>query len=278
MTLYSPQSLDFVRQLSPTSRGGQSVRYNAIVEELPPLAVDLAYYGNMTPACLVVAFSGGYGEDWWAEPIPRTYTAASLPGDVAFVDVRWPAKAWFQAPDGEPAGPHRMAAYVASVMRFLVARYPGAKLSLLGASSGATAALNYAAFYDPERLVSNLVTTSGPLVKIRRMCRLNGIGAVFVDLAFGFAHHGPCADFDMTWIPEWDAADASKSGSIDHEKTKITAIFGTRDWISPGADERVERWLEDKPNSQVVKVPAGHIVHQTDAGMREILKALGGPS
>lgn len=266
--IYAPLGLTMVSSMAGP-RGSSANTYKVHVEGLPTIMVDLAFSAPESPERVIVAMPGGQGRQYWSDQCPSKYTASSLPPGVVFVDMRWHS-CWFDPSPDQNAGPDGMAARVAAVVQFIGAIFPSLPISIIGASAGATAAVSYAAFYDPEHTIRDLVLCGGPLVGITDMCMARDwlkLGSFFVDRSFGGGNK--CRARDRRMIPLWDAADVALSVGIDFEQTNVTHIRGANDQFFFTGGDRVDAWLAGRGTSVILE-GVGHVVQKTDTGVRAI--------
>jgi hypothetical protein len=249
---------------------------------------------------LVVFLSGGGGRDWWAD---EGSTAAFLE-DVrsegfALVQLRWKDE-WLGAPDGERAGPERLACRPATALahihRTIYPRFradapaePGRCGFCVTGTSGGASQLAYAlSFYGLDEIVDAAIPTGGPPhAALDRGCNRDpedqaywyeGASVRTIDASWGFrSGAGPCVTNDATWTEPWQRSSVDLGGSdYVHPRTRVHVIVGERDRVLPHAQDYVARLhAEGSPRVELQIVPnMGHSIAKSDDGLAALLRVL----
>lgn len=250
------------------------------------------------PRGVIVLFSGGDGDKWWADsPHAQAFLARLHDAGFETVQVRW-RDGWLAAED--PVSPAATACRSAEVVRLVHAsRYAALDIDpevgrcgycVTGNSGGASQIAYGLAFYDLDEIVDAAVLTSGPPhAALRQGCEMQPAEQPYwydrstqadIDAAFGVVgRDGPCRSGDPAFVDDLDEASIDGGGSeYSHPSTRIHFIFGERDkTVAPAHALRyldVLRRAGSPLVSEETITRMGHLVQRSPEALEALFRAL----
>jgi hypothetical protein len=248
---------------------------------------------------MVVLFSGGAGQGWWAREIGSVAFLRSLRlAGFVTVQLRWNT-GWSVAALGEDAGTGRLACRPASMIkwihdqRFVPLRLParpvgGCGFCVTGNSGGASQVSYALSFYGLDTILDGVFPTSGPPHAAQDKGCLRRPGERFyaygsnvrlIDEAHGFlGGAGPCERADATFLPRWLTESVDTGGQdFFHPATRVYFIHSDQDNPSvPHAADYIARLRAAGTPILREKVIVGmpHSLQSSPAGLNALFNAL----
>jgi hypothetical protein len=256
----------------------------------------LAYPSSAPIRGVVMLFSGGGGEDWWAfGPGAATDFLTKLREQDGFVEVqvRW-AGLWLNAAAGEQVGAALLACRPATVIRQVYDSVyvplgldpgPGVCGFCITGNSGGSSQVSYAlSRYGLDSILDDVVPTEGPIhAGIWKGCVKGYPQYLFsngernrIDASYGYlspsTDPGPCQLKDTSWTARWhqDAID-NPEADYSHPDTRVEFITGGLTGgvaSSHGSDHR-DQLLQDPANhvGWTVVTDMPHAIQSSQEGM-----------
>jgi hypothetical protein len=216
----------------------------------PRIAYTASRSASGIPRGMVVLFSGGIGDKWWAEDAGSADFLGRLRAQgFVTVQVQW-VGGWSVAAAGEDAGSGRLACRPASMIRwihdnrFVPLNVPVGAIGRCGfcitGNSGGASQVSYAlSFYGLDILLDGVFPTSGPphAAQDKGCLRRPGEGryqygsnALVIDQAHGFLTGGPCRNAAASFLPRWLAESVDTGGrDFVHPATRVHFIHSDVD-------------------------------------------------